>query len=353
MLLRLLFIVSVWALHLQRSFGQVHHLSLTWIDSLATSAKIPGLIWIQVDGLYHTKTSLWGQNRLNNGIPIDTKHAFRLGSASKTLTALLIAEAVLKGKMHWEDRFLETCPEFKPNCKPGYADLRLIDLLNMQTALPSWTYTWEKPDTLSGSAEEQREKFIRWCLRQTPVPHHGSFRFTNPAYVLAARMLEKASGKRFRELAAEWAKENHLELGFGAPNQSDSSQTWGHWEDGREEAPAENPRLEWLEPAGNLSMNAASMAQYLRVWLRILQDGHAGQDGKKWQQWLRQQPTFSMGWFSETLENQNVRFWHLGNPGSFMCRIELEPELGKATAVLVNRQSKEAEAFMLYLCRSF
>lgn len=317
------------------------------LDSLAKKNGIPGLIWIRMETDSVPQILYWGKTRLAHGEVIGPKHLFRLGSVTKTLTALLIAEAVKSGQLKWEDRFLDYCPEFRKLCEPAYADLRLLDLVDMQTSLPSWTYTWPEPQSFSGSADSQRVQFIRWCLSQPPpsTPHKG-FRFTNPAYVMAARMLEKASHKPYRELVSDWAKKTGLNLQFGAPNQMDSNQVWGHFEDGAGESPGENPRLEWLEPAGNLSMDAHSVAEYLRIWLGLLNNGRSGKGAESWQKMLHRNNPFSMGWFSKWDENGAPIYWHVGNPGSFYCKVVLKPGSGKAVAVLVNRQSKEVEAFV-------
>lgn len=90
------------------------------------------------------------------------------------------------------------------NVSPAYAGVTLDELLSHRAGIPPYTAgsEYEHLPAFSGTVSEKRLQFAALILRETPVlpTSPALYAYSNAGYVLAALMLEQASGHSWEEL---------------------------------------------------------------------------------------------------------------------------------------------------------
>src|SRR5262245_22514324 len=131
-------------------------------------------------------------------ITIDTK--FRIGSATKSFTAILILQLVERGKLKLEDKVTEYLSDF-----PGqkFDKITINHLLTHTSGIPDYN---NKPDFFrmvqSGLLTEQEilKKISEYELLFEPGT---KFSYSNDGYRLLGAIIEKIAGKPYAEVLRE------------------------------------------------------------------------------------------------------------------------------------------------------
>ena len=136
-----------------------------------------------------------------------------------------------------------------------------------------WQYhTDRKKKEIKGSNQQQRYEFVSWILQQNPVTEKQTTYWSNPGYVAAGLMLEKATGKAYETLVEELGIELGINLGFGQPNLIDKNQPWGHDTNLKPEKPNLNYKLNWLSSAGNINVSLPDFCKFIQLQLQGFQE---------------------------------------------------------------------------------
>jgi CubicO group peptidase (beta-lactamase class C family) len=320
----------------QSWFGNpVHH---AIADSIRLAYALPcvGYAVVGVDGTLNVEVI--GVKKLGEDREATISDRFRIGSNTKAITAYIAALLVSEGVIQWETKFFDLFPTWKSKARKAYHDLTLQQLLSFRTPLPKWTYTNKKPKPadIQGTDAEQRMAFGRWALAQKPVPIVGNFNPSNLGYVLAGLMLEKAFGGSYEGLLGRTFYRSGKVFGFGNPSADDGYPIVGHDTELRPDSSGPNVRLNWLMAAGNLNISLLDYAKVMRRFLDLLKYGEPELSKAQAEFLFFGLPEFSLGWFWNT-DPQGHRYAHnLGNPGTFLCRTRVVPDLGRAYIVFSN-----------------
>lgn len=322
-------------------------------DSIRRLYEIPEMAYAVVSSDSVLEMHVLGYRRWGADYAAGPDDRFRIGSNTKAITGFIAARLVKQGELSWDTRFFDLYPELKGQSRAAYHDLTLLDLLTFRTRLLKWTYTdaTPTPEEVSGDESAQRYAFMAWCLRQTPVPKTSGPSFSNPAYVAAGLMLEKATGRSYAELVADLGKELGIHIGFGAPNARDNDQPWGHGQDLEPEPPQENRKLNWLLAAGNIQLSLSDYAKFIQMQLA----GAAGRSpllsSKEFSFLHKGRERFAVGWFWEKEPAGEVVVYNVGNPGTFLSKVYMLPDKDRAFILLCNAQTPAAEEGMDTLYR--
>jgi CubicO group peptidase (beta-lactamase class C family) len=343
LLLLLFFIFFISRLHGQ-SF-------LKTADSIRIVCQIPELSYALVssDSVFEFNTI--GYQRNNFKFPAKTSDLFRIGSSTKIVTGNIAALLVRSGKIRWETKFFDLFPELLNSSLQVHKDLTLVDLLTMRTKLYPYTYTYTEPaeNQFEGNEEQQRYLFAKWFLAQPARQTADSVNFSNLAYVLAGLMLEKCSGKSYKQLVSEFGSATGVAFWFGQPNNINSLQPWGHNQNLDPEPPGKNIKLEWLLAAGNISVSMPDYIKFAQLQLAGLQ-GNSPLLLKEQYEFLHFcRSSFAVGWFQANDPLLGPFSWHLGNPGSFLCRTYIFTKKDRAILLFANVQSNKADEGLLIL----
>ena len=319
-----------------KAIGQTSHKELA--DSILKAFDLPALGYAVISADSILEMEVVGVKRLGFPDSVTLQDHFRIGSNTKAFTALMAELIVSTGKINWDTKFFDLFPKWKIHSQPAYYSLTLQDLITFRNKLPMWTYSFPepKPSLIKGNAAQQRTNFGKWLFQQAEEDRGSPWNHSNLGYVAAGLMLEKATGVEFERLAADLGELLQIKIGFGQPNASDSAAVWGHNANLKPEAPAQNVRLNWLMAAGNIQISLPDHAAFLQFFLRGMKGKAILLNKSRFEHLLFGVPDFAFGWFWEINENGEPIAHNLGNPGSFLSRVLINPSRDRAYIVVTN-----------------
>lgn len=278
-------------------------------------AQIPelGYAVISADSIY--ALSVTGVQRVNTTYPAHINDRFHIGSNTKGVTAYIASRLVKEGKLRWDTRFFALYPELKQQSRAVYGDITLGDLLTFRGKLPGYTYTYEKP---TNAEIKDRYELAAYFLRQAPMAAVNGLTPSNADYVLAGLMLEKASGKTYKELVRALG----FNFEFDYPNLHDTLQPWGHDVNMQPVPPGEQYKMNWLLSAGNINVSLPDYIRFIQVVM-------------KEEELLFGKPDFAYGWF-----NDGHVAWNEGNAGAFITQVRIDRHKRKAYIIFTNAASE-------------
>ncbi|WP_343746898.1 serine hydrolase domain-containing protein [Chitinophaga sp.] len=313
----------------------------SFADSLRQAHRIPALGYAVISSDTIFDIDMTGFCKINSDIPATIDHQFRIGSNTKAITCMIAAMLVQQHLLSWDTPFFIRFPDWKAGSNKAYHHLTLQQLLTFRNNLAHYTYTHPhpRPEEITGSEASQRQQFARWLLQQPPVADTG-LNLTNSGYALAGLMLEKASGKSYPQLLEALGLQLHIRFGLGSPNVSDTTQPWGHDAQGRPEAPAYNPRLNWLQVAGNIHVSLRDYSRFIQEQLRGLAGKSPLLPASVFRQLHFGLPGFAYGWFTDINANAHLISYNSGTPGTFVTTVKVIPAVDRAYIVFTNIQQE-------------
>ncbi|RAJ81993.1 CubicO group peptidase (beta-lactamase class C family) [Chitinophaga dinghuensis] len=328
------------ALLLLVSTGTYAQRHSNFADSIRQHYNIPELAYAVVCDTGVMETQIFGTKKINSHLPAAPSDRFRIGSNTKAITSLLIAQQIQAGRLTWNTPFFAIFPELKAKSKPCYYDMTVADLLSFRNPLMPYSYGNEEPrkNQFPGTPSQQRMQFAAWLLQQPPNTSTGELKYSNAGYVLAGALLEKISGHTYEELLQNLNTSLSIHLQTGSPNEKDSTQTWGHNDHLQPEASAENYKLNWLMAAGNVNTNLSDYTILLSQQLKAFKGASPLLDSATVNFLHFGRHTFAMGWFWEVNKQGHQVSSNTGNPGTFITRVVMIPAVNRAYVVFTNYQ---------------
>lgn len=335
-------------------FFQISHSQKnnSFADSIRIKYKIPELAYAVVSSDSVLEIQALGYQRINTNFKAKLPDKFRLGSITKTVTSYLATVLVKEGKIKWDTKFFDLYPELKAKSNAATYDFTLQDFITFRAKINTWSYGNDAPtqNEIKGNNQQQRYEFIRWFLQQEPASEKQDVYWSNPSYVAAGLMLEKASGKIYENLVQELGKSLQIDFDFGQPNLKDINQPWGHDEDLKPEEPALNYKLNWLSSAGNINVSLPDYCKFIQMQLKGLEGQSKILSAEEFQRMHYGLPEFSFGWNSEINEKSKLLYsFHNGNPGTFLTKVYLCKSINKAFIIFANVQAEEADKGLMLL----
>ncbi len=317
-----------------------------FVDSIRIIYKIPELNYAIISSDKILEIKALGTKKIDSDLKAELIDKFRIGSNTKTITSYIATILVKEGKIKWDTKFFDLYPEMKSKSNVAYYDLTLQDLITFRANIISWSYGNETPTQkeINGNEQEQRYNFVSWILQQKPVEERKEYYWSNPSYVIAGLMLEKASGRDYKTLVTELGENLKIEFEFGQPNLKNINQTWGHNPKFEAEKPAENFKLNWLSSAGNINVSILDYTKFIQLQLNGLLGKSEKLSAEEFDLMHYSLPEFSYGWQWYIDENSKLKYsFHEGNPGTFLSKVFICKESDKAFIIFTNIQSDEAE----------
>lgn len=326
--------------------------NISFSDSIRIKHQIPELAYAVVSADSILEIQALGYQRIDSKYKATIDDKFRLGSITKTFTSYIAAVLVKEGKIKWDTKFFDIYPELKAQSNPVTYNFTLQDFITFRANIDTWSYGNETPTQkeIKGNNQQQRYKFISWFLKQNPVTETQPIYWSNPSYVAAGLMLEKASGKSYETLVKELGKSLNIDFEFGQPNFKDQYQPWGHDEDLKPEKPSSNYKLNWLSSAGNINVSLPDYCKFIQMQLQGLEGKSKLFTKEQFNYMHFGLPEFSFGWNSEIKEsNQLLYSFHNGNPGTFLTKVYICKSINKAFILFANVQSEEADKGLILI----
>jgi CubicO group peptidase (beta-lactamase class C family) len=291
----------------------------------------------------------FGVRSKSNGLPVDTRTVFQIGSTTKAFLTATMAIMVDRGKLRWDDRVVDLYPEFRLKDPWVTREFRVFDLPAQRSGLPPLV------NDILVMLNFKEPEMIRSLGHVEPVSSfRTTFAYTNITHLLAARIVAKATG------ASDWnavlQKELLDPLGMkdstytaeaieAAPNHAK-----GHrWTpEGTVEVPFTPIFPYHLAGSGNINSNIEDMARWVRMQL-----GNGTFDGRRLvssenlaytrmpKVALNDQVFYDLGWYNYLTPNGNI-LWHDGDALSFGSFVGLVPDKNIGIIILTNETNVEA-----------
>jgi len=332
--------------------GRVQEL-IPEIDAYITSGMkgfdIPGLaIGIVANNrLIYAKG--FGVRSKSNGLPVDTRTVFQIGSTTKAFLTATMAIMVDRGKLRWDDRVVDLYPEFRLKDPWVTREFRVFDLAAQRSGLPPLV------NDILVMLNFKEPELIRSLGHVEPVSSfRTTFSYTNITHLLASRIVAKAAG------ASDWnavlQKELLDPLGMrdstykaeaieAAPNHAMGH----HWTpEGTTEVPFTPIFPYRMAGAGDINSNVEDMARWVRMQL-----GNGTFDGRRIvssenlaytrmpKVALTGQVFYDLGWYNYLTPNGNI-LWHDGDALSFGSFVGLVPDKNIGIIILTNETNVTA-----------
>jgi CubicO group peptidase (beta-lactamase class C family) len=161
------------------------------------SSKTPGVtVGIIVDG--KATISAYGLADVENGVPAKPDTVYEIGSITKQFTATMVMQLIEEGKIKLEDRVASILPDTPPTWK----DVTVKHLLNHTSGIPSYT-SLPAFDTFMVQSGAQRDLLKLVSGLPLDFEPGDKWSYNNTGYYLLGLILEKVTGKTYRQALRE------------------------------------------------------------------------------------------------------------------------------------------------------
>lgn len=272
-----------------------------------------------------------------SGATPDASTSFQVGSVTKVVTALLLADAVVRGEVALEQPLTSAFPGAAAH--PSGEPIRLVDLATHTSGLP------RLPPGLVRQARGQRDdpyatftiERLEQALAQPPTrPPGGKPRYSNYGAGALGEALARLTGHPYAELVHDrivvplGLQDTTVEVDRSAANVA-----VGHTRRGRVTG---DWHLAALAGAGALRSSVADLLVLLRAHL----DPDATRLGPAIRLAMEPRARISrplavgLGWHILDRRGGARWWWHNGGTGGFRSFVGFDPAIGRAVAVLAN-----------------
>lgn len=280
-----------------------------------------------------------------------TQHTiYEIGSVSKTVTGLLLAQAVLEKRVSLADDVRKYLPGEYPNLAYAGQPIRLVHLANTTSALPdnvpdrTAILAQAPPDSvpfliLRADRAYTRQHFYADLhavkLDTVPglLPQHSNTGAQLLAYILESvyrvpyeQLVEKYVAQPLRMQSTVQAKAGNSQLAVG------------HNEKGHR---MPYHFIESLEPSGGLRYSAADMAKYLAYQLAETNKAVALSHQPTWGS--ADEEAIGLSWSMRKTPDGKRQFVHTGGTFGFASYCSFYPELGFGIVVLANESDRATQ----------
>jgi CubicO group peptidase (beta-lactamase class C family) len=241
------------------------------LEELAKRQGVPGAA-VGVDLAGETRFAAHGVTHVDHPLPVDERTLFQIASNSKPFTATLVLSLVGEGAVGLDDPVREHLPELRmPDARHDAA----VTVRHLLTHRVGWDgdalfIRQPEPPTLDAIFEPMTR------ARQL-VPPGGPWTYSNAAFSVAGRLVERKTGRSFPKALRERILEplgmartvtssdeaifhrvamRHLSI----PERAPVALPGGGWQRGWELSPLD-------VPAGGLVSCAEDLLRWLRFWL--------------------------------------------------------------------------------------
>jgi CubicO group peptidase (beta-lactamase class C family) len=332
------------------------------VERLMAANGVPGAAVCLVTGNRVVLAKGYGV-RNDAGDPVTESTLFGIGSLTKSLTALDIAQLVDSGKIDLDAPVVSYVPELRLSDPVATRVLTVRQVLDQASGIPRSDAIW-----VFGQPTDRRALVDDIAnIRLTAHPG-AAWQYSNQNYLLAGYLVERVSGERWEE----YTRRNVLvPLGMndadfdidGMQRTADWSQTFRPDARGKPTAAPFSKRifanLALMGPAGSINASIFDMARYAMFQLgdgtsggrrivshALLEAMHERQIGlaglPEGTSLARRSATsrmgYGLGWFTEEYKGHRL-VMHPGIIGGFRSHITLAPDDGVGLVVLTNSRS--------------
>jgi CubicO group peptidase (beta-lactamase class C family) len=303
-------------------------------ELLATRLKSTGvgLVSVQVDG---QKVGLSASGNAAAAQAMATDALFEIGSITKTFTALLLADAVVGGKLKLDGAVEDALGDLKLRDKDGLP-VRWIDIATHRSGLPRLPDNMRPASVEDPYADYGEAQLHEFIAGYQPTQARGAaFGYSNLGYGLLGYALGRVAGQAYDALlSARVLKPLGLDAArlalTGRPDPAKLAT--GH---NAERKPVPHWHFGVLAPCGALLMNGASIARYAQAALGTFEHPLKDAFALALKTHSESGPPTGLGWLFGQAKGRQVAN-HDGGTFGFSTSLFLDPANQRASAVLSN-----------------
>ena len=312
---------------------------------------IPGVSIVVVQGEKTLYKKGFGYADVEKKLKADAESNFYIASSTKSFTSLLASLLDKEGIIKLDDPLSKYFPELDfPEDVPA-DQIKIRDLMTHTSGIDNTPIGFRVAYT--GNHDFQtRLNLMKYC--QANEVGHGSFSYTNVGYNIYAIILEKVTGKNWRDHLEERIFEP---LGMDRTTGYISKAEKGNWAMaspymGRSKDNIEKVYLSkqdnTMQAAGGLITNGEDLANWLKVQIgngklngkQIFPKAIIEENRSMLVEGATRNPIFDgkgygMGWQTGTYQGETT-VWHFGGFPGFLTHISYMPEKEIGVAVMVN-----------------
>lgn len=290
----------------------------------------------------------------SGGSEITRSTGFHFGSTGKAVTATLAGHLAELGLLSFTDSIGSM---FGPEVLRPWRGVTLEQLLTHRAGLPPFTddSAWSVFQRYSEfRMPEARRRFGADVLAAPPLyPPGTDQQYSNASFILAAAMMEAATGEAFESLIQRHILRGlEIEGGFDDPGESVANFALGHTRSGTGGSTREDlPHTPLVRPAGDMWFRFDDYAHFAAAHLRALL-GEPGVLDPKTVRYLHTPiGQYAKGWGIQEYQGTELHL-HVGGAGTSYALVALYPEMGWGTTIAVNVGGGDTESEVLDLFRT-
>jgi len=175
------------------------------LETIRANRNMPGLSAMVIKGGHILAKGATGYRRIGSNTPLLVTDPINLGSCTKWMTATIAGRLVDRGLIGWNTRVRDLFDNY-PTFNAAFYDVTLDQLLCHRGGVQQETTFdnnhWNQFMLLSGTTPvpQLRRWVANTVLTDAPEVTPGNYLYANQGYIVAATMLEIASGKDWETL---------------------------------------------------------------------------------------------------------------------------------------------------------
>jgi CubicO group peptidase (beta-lactamase class C family) len=272
---------------------------------------------------------------------------YEIGSISKTFTALVLANAVIEGRVRMADDVRRYLPSGYSNLVRGGRAITLADVVTTTSGLPDNIPDWRtmlkgaEPATIPFRVAAlfesySKERFLTDLASTSLVDVPGAApRHSNVASILLGIILERVYDRPYAELLAHYI-EQPLHLRAGAGSVPSALLAAGY--DG---VAMPSNTMAWRAPAGGLRYSTTDLVRYLQAHITAHQRAIVLTHQPLWGS--IDSEAIGFHWVIQRASDGQVFYSHSGSTFGFASYCAFYPSERYGLALLTNRNAPEME----------
>ncbi|MEV0150498.1 MULTISPECIES: serine hydrolase domain-containing protein [unclassified Nonomuraea] len=179
------------------------------MEGLVKTGHVVGAIGeVYVDGKRVGKGSAGSRLLNGKGGAIPSNARYRIGSQTKTMTAIAALQLVKEGKLSLDDKLGEVLPEVvEKDLVERAGEVTVRNLIQLTSGIPDYI----SPDTSDATRNYRPTDLLAASRKNSRPVEIGTFNYSNTNYILLGMIIERLSG---RSLAAELNRRLFAPLGM-------------------------------------------------------------------------------------------------------------------------------------------
>ena len=335
-LLRALPAAAAFGLGVPRSTGAAPALPAAAVLKARLAEVGVGLVALQVD---QGRVEIVAEGLAGEAMALPQGALFEIGSITKTFTALLLADAVVRRRFALADPVEDALPGVSLRDAAG-APIRWVDLATHRSGLPRVPSNIAPQDPLDPYAGYDEAQLLRFLRTFKPmIARDTRWEYSNLGFGLLGYALGRASGSSYPQLLAQrvLVPLGMTQSALALPQRPIAGLVDGH---DAEKRRVPHWHFDVLAGAGALVMPAADLARYAEAALvpdstplgdafRLAHKRHAAGPNEI--------NPMGLAWIRVPLDGRTL-LTHDGGTAGFSSSFWLDPERRRAAAVLSNAQ---------------